>query len=105
MMSVGDTVEGVGKAVLASEHQCFVERMMDNQEHIPHVARIARAVARLFRDAHRSPTDADAMQKTLPAYGKQFFMYEWKNQLGPNEDEARVLDEGAAEFGRILSGA
>lgn len=103
-MSFRDAIEGVGKAVLASEHQCFVERMTDNQEHIPRVERIARAVALFFRHAQASPAEADAMQKTLLAYGKQLFIDEWMSQLERGEDKAQALDEAAAEFDRILSG-
>ena len=103
MMSSRDAVEGVGKAVLASEHRYFVERMIDNQEHIPRVARIARAVALFFRDAHGSPDEAHAVQKALLAYGKQLFMDEWMNQLERDEDKAQALDEAAAEFDRILT--
>jgi len=103
MMSVRDAVEGVGKAVLASEHEYFVECRIDNHEHIPRVARIAKAVARVLRDAHESPTEADAVQEALLAYGKHLFMDEWMSQLESDEDKARALAEGAAEFDRILS--
>ena len=103
MMSVRDAVEGVGNAVLASEHEYFVELAIDNHEHIPRVARIARAVATFLRDAHGSPVEAEALQKELLAYGKHLFMDEWMKLLEPGEDEARVLEEGAAEFDRILS--
>lgn len=103
MMSLRAAVEGVGKAVLAAEHEHFVEFRIDNHEHIPRVARIARVVAQVLRDAHRSPAEADAVQEALLAYGKELFMDEWMNQLEPDEDEARALDEAAAEFDRILS--
>ena len=104
MMSVRDAVEGVGKAVLASEHEYFVQHMIDDHEHIPRVARIARAVARFFRDAHGAPAEADAVQEALLAYGKRLFMDEWMNQLAPDADKARALDEASAEFDQILSG-
>ncbi|MBI2114973.1 MAG: hypothetical protein HYT85_07825 [candidate division NC10 bacterium] len=103
MMSLRAAVEVVGKAVLVAEHEHFVEFRIDNHEHIPRVARIARVVAQVLRDAHEPPAEADAVQEALLAYGKQLFMDEWMNQLGPNEDEARALDEGTAEFDRILS--
>ncbi len=104
MMSVRDVVEGVGKAVLASEHEYFVKLRIDNHEHIPRVARIARATARVLRDAHRSSAEADAVQEALLAYGKQLFLDEWMRQLERDEDGAHALNEGAAEFDRILSG-
>lgn len=103
MISVRDAVEGVGKAVLASEHEYFVKCRTDNHEHIPRVARIAKAVARVLREAHESPAEAAAVQEALLAYGKHLFMDEWISQLGPDEDEAQALAEGAAEFDRILS--
>ncbi len=105
MMSVRDAVEGVGRAVLASEHEYFVKCMIDNQEHIPRVARITKAVARVLLETHESPAEADAVQEALLAYGKRLFMEEWMSELGPDEDKAQALDEGAAEFDRILSGA
>jgi hypothetical protein len=104
MMSVRGVVEGVGKAVLASEHENFVELMIDNNEHVPRVARIAKAVARVLRDAYGSPGEADAVQEALLAYGKQLFMDEWMNHLELDEDKAHARDEAAAEFDRILSG-
>ena len=105
MMSIRDAVEGVGKAVLASEHEYFVRCLIDNHEHIPRVARIAEAVARVLRDAHGSPTEVDAVQEALLAYGKRLFMDEWISQLEPDEDKLQALEEGAAEFDRILSAA
>jgi hypothetical protein len=47
---------------------------------------------------------ADAMQKALLAYGKQLFLDEWMNQLERDEDKTQALNEGGAEFDRILSG-
>lgn len=68
------------------------------------MARIVRAVALFFRDAHGSPGEADALEKALLAYGKELFVHEWLNQLERGEDKAQALDEAAAEFDRILSG-
>lgn len=45
MMSVRDAVEGVGKAVLASEHEYFVQLAIDDHEHIPQVFAVRSGVA------------------------------------------------------------
>lgn len=108
MQSIHDTVrvaEGVGKAVIASEHANFVNQGIDNGEHIPRALRLAQAVADSLRSLGVDEREAEGVQANLRSYARDLFLTEWRSQIYEREDVEEVMSDGEMVFDRYAANA
>ena len=64
----------IGKAIIKTEHDFFVNDYVDNHEHIPKVKRIIETIQKVA-------TKDDAIQKELYQYALNLFVKEWMASL------------------------
>ncbi len=95
-----DVIERVARAVIREEHQCFVDEVLDNDDHIPRVLRISAAIGRALHEMNFPNDTVRKMVRSLENYAKDLFLDEWMSQIMEDEDEEEAMAEGAAEFDR-----
>src|SRR3972149_11623930 len=71
----------IGRAVLEAEHRHFVAEMLDNEEYVPRILRIAAAVASGLESCDPHQHDVAGVRDALESYGRDLFLSEWKARL------------------------
>ena len=99
----------IGRAVLEAEHRHFVAEMLDNEEHVPRILRIAGAVASGLEGCEPRQYDMAEVRTALESYGRDLFLSEWKARLmeeaEQEEDVHEPMQEAAVEYDRLRSEA
>src|SRR3990172_7555652 len=99
----------IGRAVLEAEHRHFVAEMLDNEEYVPRILRIAAAVASGLESCDPHQHDVAGGRGALESYGRDLFLSEWKARLmeeaEQEEDVHEPMQEAAVEYDRLRSEA
>ncbi len=98
------TVTEFGLALVESQHKYFIEKSLDNMEHIPVIKGIADAAYQYLVVNGISSADSSKVKEELIHHGKDLFLQLWLQGIVEEGDIPTKKDRIEAEktFERIL---
>jgi hypothetical protein len=88
------TVLDTAMQIIEDEHHHFVNRRVDNQDHIPRIVRIAKSAGKILKSSGMPKQEVESNVQRIIRHGRQLFVEEWMLTLphGENQDENEAIE-------------
>jgi hypothetical protein len=88
------TVLDTATQIIEDEHYHFVNRRVDNQDHIPRIVRIAKSAGKILKSSGMPQQEVESNVQRIIRHGRQLFVEEWMLTLphGEPQDENEAIE-------------